>query len=381
MSLTNLDTLASKQVMQEPIRIKVAFLNDLYQQGANRHFINDFYRWLEYDKPAVKRRHARSVDRLPGLAETADRNEADVWILPMTWNYYIEQNRIDIARSVAEEGTGRGKKVIAFSTGDFTANVPFKGLTIFEASVYRSRNTGAQAMPVFIEDYLEKYCGGRLVLREKQSKPVVGFCGQASSGRLSEIARSARLGLQRTAWKVGARKWEPATVEHTALRSRVLENLARSPLVQTHLIRRKKYKGGDATGGNSDLKTEFVRNIVESDYTVCVRGTGNFSTRFYETLCLGRIPIFVDTDCRLPFDEIIDWKRYCIWVTESEIDSISEKVAEFHSSFGVKGFAKAQRECRQLWVGNLQRDTYYQRWGMSPQNGIDEDFVTKDFLR
>lgn len=340
-------------------RVSVSFVDELLFATEQRWYLNDFLRWLEYDKPVERRRFGRSLGQLPGLAEVKDRNEAGIWILPMSWNYYVDHGKVGLIRNVVKEGMQKGKEVIAFSTGDLTANVPFEGLTIFEASVYRSRNTGAQAMPVFIEDYLEKYYGGKLVLREKQSKPVVGFCGQASSGRLSEIARSARLGLQRTSWKVGVRRWEPATVEHTALRSRVLENLARSPLVQTNFVRRKKYKGGDATGGNSDLKTEFVQNIVESDYTVCVRGTGNFSTRFYETLCLGRIPIFVDTDCRLPFDDAIDWKKYCVWVDAAEIDSVDEKVADFHNSLTESGFKHVQAACRKLWFGHLQRDAYY----------------------
>lgn len=340
-------------------RVSVSFVDELLFATEQRWYLNDFLRWLEYDKPVQRRRFGRGIGQLHGLAESTDLNKADIWILPMTWNYYVDHGKVGLVRNIVNEGMHEGKRVIAFSTGDFTANVPFEGLTIFEASVYRSRNTGAQAMPVFIDDYLEKYYGGKVVLREKPSKPVVGFCGQASSGRFSEIARSARLALQRAAWKVGARKWEPATVEHTALRSRVLERLVRSPLVQTNFVLRKKYRGGDATGDNNDLKAEFVRNIVESDYTVCVRGTGNFSTRFYETLCLGRIPVFVDTDCRLPLDETIDWKRYCIWVTESEICSIAEKVADFHNSLTDSEFKHVQAACRKLWFGHLQRDAYY----------------------
>lgn len=353
-------------------RVSVSFVDNLLFATEERWYLNDFFRWLEYDKPVERRRFGRSIGQLPGLSEAKGPNEADVWILPMTWNFYLEHRKVGLVHEAVKEGLNKGKKVVAFSTGDFTANVPFSGLTIFEASVYRSRNIGAQALPVFIEDYLKKYVDGKLVLREKQSKPVVGFCGQASSGRPSEIARSARLGLQRIAWKVGARKWEPATVEHTALRSRVLENLIRSPLVQTNFIQRKKYKGGDATGSSNDVKSEFVRNIVESDYTVCVRGTGNFSTRFYETLCLGRIPVFVDTDCRLPFDEVIDWKRYCVWVTESEIDSIAEKVADFHNSLTDNGFKHVQAACRKLWFGHLQRDAYYGHFSGS--------FVSKEKL-
>ncbi|MBX2990064.1 MAG: exostosin family protein [Bacteroidetes bacterium] len=343
--------------VSQPGSLKVVFLKDLFELGTARHFINDFYRWLEYDKPTVRKRHSRSLSGLPGLSEASDLNDADVWILPMTWNYYLEHGKVGMVHNAVNEGLRKGKKVIAFSTGDFTANVPFKGLTIFEASVYKSRNTGAQTMPVFIEDYLEKYAGGELLLRKKQPKPLVGFCGQAGGNFMSHIFRSARLASRRFAWKAGMTTWEPAAVEHTGLRSRILKNLASSPLVQTNFVLRKKYKGTEA-GNEEKVKAQFVHNIIDSDYTVCVRGTGNFSARFYETLCLGRIPIFVDTDCRLPFDNVIDWKKYCVWVESSEIERIGQKVAEFHDKMSSEHFIYVQRSCRELWASRLQRDAW-----------------------
>ena len=61
-------------------------------------------------------------------------------------------------------------------------------------------------------------------------------------------------------------------------------------------------------GLNKQLRFEFIRNILSSDYTLCFRGSGNYSLRFYETLCLGRIPLFINTDCKLPFEDEINWR-------------------------------------------------------------------------
>ncbi len=89
--------------------------------------------------------------------------------------------------------------------------------------------------------------------------------------------------------------------------------------------------------------------MLESDYIVCVRGSGNYSIRLYETLCCGRIPVFVNTDCVLPYEFKLKWKDYCVWIEESEISSISEKIIEFHDQLSSKDFVDLQYECRRIW--------------------------------
>ena len=106
----------------------------------------------------------------------------------------------------------------------------------------------------------------------------------------------------------------------------------------------------------------FVNNILNSDYTLCVRGGGNFSVRFYETLSLGRIPIFVDTDYVLPYDHIIDYRDYVVLVDQSEIPFIAEKVADFHHSMSDAEFVERQLACRQLSLDYLSHDGFYRQF-------------------
>ena len=77
------------------------------------------------------------------------------------------------------------------------------------------------------------------------------------------------------------------------------------PALTTNYILRSKYRAGVSREKDPfhPSRLEFVNNILGSDYTVCMRGGGNFSVRFYETLSLGRIPVFIDTDCLLPWHE------------------------------------------------------------------------------
>ena len=75
------------------------------------------------------------------------------------------------------------------------------------------------------------------------------------------------------------------------------------------------------------VRQEYLHNMIDSDYMLVIRGAGNASFRLFETLCSGRIPVLVDTDCVLPYEEQVDWKQYCVWVDQTELPYIAEKVA------------------------------------------------------
>lgn len=154
---------------------------------------------------------------------------------------------------------------------------------------------------------------------------------------------------------------EPQTVYPAALlRDRVLGMLERTAQVDTLFVRRERYQAGAASDEERQrVRQQFLANVRDTDYTVCVRGTGNFSQRLYEVVALGRIPIFVDTDCILPFEHVIDWKTYCVWVDQREIEDLPERVAKFHAGLTPAGFAALQQACRALWEEYLSFSGFF----------------------
>tara|TARA_Y100000588_G_C13716405_1_gene695269 strand:+ start:55 stop:576 length:522 start_codon:yes stop_codon:yes gene_type:complete len=149
----------------------------------------------------------------------------------------------------------------------------------------------------------------------------------------------------------------------TYLRKRVLDILEEVDQINTNIIRRTRYKGG-LISINDDidfLKQEFYNNIIDTDYTLCVRGTGNFSTRFYETLALGRIPIFINTDCILPFDDVIDWERHILWIELNQVQHIREIIKDFHSKHTTTSFRELQNNNRRLWENYFSFSGYYDK--------------------
>nr|MDQ3805076.1 glycosyltransferase family 47 protein [Acidobacteriota bacterium] len=142
---------------------------------------------------------------------------------------------------------------------------------------------------------------------------------------------------------------------HSRARAQALYILSRSADVQTNIIVRDGWfnRAFENGGVNVPLvrqsRAEFYENMFGSDYVLCARGMGNYSIRFYETLCSGRIPVFVNTDCVLPFEEWVDWRQYCVWVEEEELPHIAERVAEFHERLSPAEFQDLQMACRRLW--------------------------------
>ena len=63
----------------------------------------------------------------------------------------------------------------------------------------------------------------------------------------------------------------------------------------------------------------------------------------------GRIPLFIDTDCVLPFDFAIDWKRFRVWVDQVDLRSVADsggRVPRLHLG---EEFEELQVACRRLW--------------------------------
>ena len=262
-----------------------------------------------------------------------------------------------------------GKKTFVFLGSDVDYfDVKIKNAIIFCNTLYQSRRKNNEfAFTFFFEDFIKKYYKDQLPLREKSTIPTIGFCGYAppmaqkfGSYKLKE---ALRLGIN----YLGFIKKFPSYSAHS-YRVRALLSVLRSKKVKNNFIIRSNFGFGGPVGGlypggvkelNASFREGYVKNIVDSDYTLCVRGYGNNSIRFFEALCCGRIPVFVNTDCVLPFDFIIDWKKYCVWIEEDEIGNIPEKVFAFHQQKTPDEFKNLQIEIRNIWKEYFTPEGFY----------------------
>jgi len=125
---------------------------------------------------------------------------------------------------------------------------------------------------------------------------------------------------------------------------------------------REKYRGGaKSIEVQATTTNEYYDNLYNTDYVLCVRGAGNFSVRFYEALLMGKIPIFVNTDCLLPLDDEIDWKRQVVWVEWEERNLIAKKVLQFHQQLSKEDFFNLQLRNRNIWQDKLSVVSYFNK--------------------
>ena len=283
--------------------------------------------------------------RLPERVSRVD--DADFVTTPKVWSAYAVKRTLAEPLALAEEARLAGKRFLIWHTGDLNPIVPSSDWLVLVNALYRSeRRQGWLVAPRFIDDPLRVYSDGAVAPSQRGQSPRVGFCGYASSSSI-KLAYSVLQNLEfRAMYHAGRKMYEPPPlIPATLLRAKVLRALERHAGIATDFIIRTRYKTGSVQ--------EFYRNIFETDYTVCVRGYGNWSVRLYETLACGRIPIFIDTDCALPFDDTVDWRHYCVWVPEGDASRAGDYVREFHESLSPTDLRARQRECRILWETRL----------------------------
>jgi hypothetical protein len=73
----------------------------------------------------------------------------------------------------------------------------------------------------------------------------------------------------------------------------------------------------------------------------------------------GRIPVFIDTDCVLPFDHIIDWKKYCMWIDIKDLDALGDSIVVFHKKLHKEEFEELQISIRRLYEEWISPNGFY----------------------
>jgi hypothetical protein len=266
---------------------------------------------------------------------------------------------IDAAQRFIELAAGAGLRTLVVVNHDSIAPLPISGpIVVLRVSLDRhTRAIFEFALPAWHENIVDTHLGGRLPLREYRSKPVVSFCGMAAPIDPS-LKYRVKTSVARALKRLGYYRRHN---EGIYLRQLAMSHLKASRHVATSFIVRDAYFGGlelDPTV-KTRVRAEYIHNILDSDYVLCVRGSGNFSFRFFETLSLGRTPVLIDTDCVLPFDFVHDYKSHCVIVPESKVHQVDERVSEFHSGFNDCTYREHQERVRSFWVEWLSAEGFF----------------------
>jgi hypothetical protein len=323
-------------------------------------------------------RWARYANIAPSLFELVSLEDSDYAVLPYPWHATLRDPALRAsAIAIAGSAATAGKELLAFDNhDDDRMTIDLKNTVAFRTSLRRSARVANEfAQPAWADDLLQAFGAGRVSVRRKRARPTVTFCGYAPPNGvpvgwpwIKERARAA-LGPG-LAQRLGVSTF-------MRVRARAIDVLRSSSLVDSSFVFRNGIVADDRGGtgpynGSFDYRGEFVENVLLGDYVLCTRGWGNFSFRLYEILCLGRIPLFVDTDCVLPADDAIDWKSICVWVPEPDLDRLPSLVLSHYDGMSDGEFAEQQRLCRQVWETVLSPHgffRYLQRWLLRRNGG------------
>ncbi len=319
------------------------------------------------DNLASGNRYATLNQTAKAMFESVEIEHADVCVYPH--EYFDTPHTADVARRAGAANL----PLVFFRQSDSTEpSSPSYGI-VYRDSILASKQTSVEeAMPAFCDDPLVHF-NNQLNTLEHDEKPEVAFCGYVGApGMLMGYLMVGR-----------GRK-----VMGLALRRKAISVLTDSKLVKTKFIERYQYWGGaiklwerrfkmlkkklfrakeDVGGPERDLDVtrrvyqEFLDNLVGSPYNLCIRGAGNFTYRFYETLAAGRIPLFIDTECVLPFSHKINWLNHCVWININEISKMPDRLMQFHKSFDSEKFKHLQLENRKLWEDWLTPQAFYRK--------------------
>ena len=190
-----------------------------------------------------------------------------------------------------------------------------------------------------------------------------GFVGQATPNLLKAAKDIGLIVSRNLKFRLGKIILEPQTwYAAPFMRYKYLKRLERNKAIDTNIIYRTRYRAGIRKNRSIDKTTyEFYENINDSDYIFNLRGAGNFSVRFYQTLAMGRIPVLIDTDCLLPLEGIIDWTKHCIRIPKGKEHEMEQRLVDFHQKLTQETFEEIHKANRNLWENYLTLSSFFIR--------------------
>ena len=292
----------------------------------------------------MARRFERLVEQAPEYWTAAELGDADIIVHP---HHYIAGERTERTAELARKA---GLPCLFFRQNDSHEPAEPSYGQVYRTSIMADERTPVEhGMPDFCDDPLRDR-DGRPAPLERPDKPTIGFCGFVGSP------------LRRFAYRwVG----EYDKVAGLIIRELAMRAFEGNERVHSAFIRRKSFWNGAVMRGSINesaraaSRRDFVENLFNNAYNLCARGKGNFSTRFYEVLAAGRIPVFINTSCVLPFEDEIDYRKHCVWIEEPDLPRAGEIVADFHAALDEDAFRQMQLDNRALWERWFEPTSFY----------------------
>jgi hypothetical protein len=259
----------------------------------------------------------------------------------------VYQSAMDAARY--------GKPLIIDATSDSDVLLDIPTANILRCGLYRSLKKPFETESPYWSNDRTKQGLDALNIGFKGKKPVIGFCGTTSSmGKLANLSKyivpqaATKLVLSQGKFS----RWvDPRITEGMSLqlREKAMNLIARDKRLEVSFEVTNNHQSYYVKNESNKITLEnlFIDSTAKCDYVLCVRGSGNFSGRFYMALNAGRIPVVIDTDGVIPEEEHL----HMIKIPVNSIKNIGDLILEHFET-------TTEQELKEMKLGN--RLAYHQ---------------------
>lgn len=288
---------------------------------------------------------------------TDDISAADTVLAPYKHQWFLRYDKA-LLETCAAAAKDAGLPLLIDGIGDLEFPIGVPHAYVLRIGGYRFIPEERRIIvPPPSDDLLVRCREGKLSIRPKhEGMPTIGFAGWAQLTHM-QWARTVLKELPIRVRGLFDKRYR-AMKKGVLWRARAIDILRRSPLVSLNLKVRGSFSGSGKTAQMDMrvLREEFVHTVLESDYALDVRGDANASTRLFEILSLGRIPVVIDTERNFPCSDVLDYRQFCIIVDHTDIGRLPEIVAEFHRNVSPEQYEAMQRKAREVFVQYFRTD-------------------------
>jgi hypothetical protein len=303
------------------------------------------------------------VDAVPNVVVSASLGSADIAVLPFDLEVCGDELYAR-ARYLATQALAEGKVMLVFCQGDVEYPAPGPNCVVLRtSSSRRSLGPSDVVMPAWIADPATKI---PLDVRPWGTTPTVNFVGHAyplgmdHGGPGRAAVKWLKAGLRAFATSAGMDAhlgWPPAHLHRVA----AVAALRSARGLDAQVVLRQAMTRLDQGPSEADaLLLDYLRRILASDYTLAVRGAGNYSYRLYESLAVGRPAVSVRTGDVRPCVNDVPWEAITIDVPLRRLSGLGPAVRRGHL-IHQHDWPELQTLCRQSWVDWLSAPAYFRR--------------------
>ena len=293
--------------------------------------------------------------------ETHSLKDCDLAIYPK--KAFDPENRVfdNSVLNAVKEAEIYSKPLIIDATCDLDTPLDLPTANILRFGLYKSLKKTFETERPYWSNHKTKTQLESLEILPRTQKPAVGFCGTTSAlGKYFKIGKTLPFPVSKTLLSQGSLA-QKIDMRLKKGMSHQLRKIAMNLLEEDRRIE----SNFDITNTLQDyynpantnrvlLEKRFIDNMNKSDYSLCVRANGNYSGRFYMALNAGCIPLVIDTDVEIPFEE----KIHLIKVPLKSLHKIGDLVLEHFEKHTTKQLQEMKLENRDIYNQLMAPDRF-----------------------